>query len=177
MIAVERPEPTAPKKRAGDFSTEKTVTKKPLYAAVLDSESHVPGSSIQNSAEVAAALQVTPVKRPQVLTPENAAYWASICLPPTYHDCPLFLKEMPEPFNPIPPHPHEIDMLFVLQPDGTEKMDYEAMHALLYNLVHPGIQESTTHLGQTVHHSFINLAVIPDFILYDDHALQILGLK
>jgi hypothetical protein len=151
--------------------------KKPVYAAVLSSGSHVPGSPIQNSAGVAAALQVDPVKRPQVLSPENAAYWASLFLPPNYHEHPHFLKQMSEKFNPIPPHPHEIDMLFIVQPDGTEKMDYVAMHALLYDLVHPSIQETTTHRGQTVHHSFINLAVIPDFILDDDHALQILRLK
>ena len=68
-------------------------------------------------------------------------------------------------------------MLFVLQPDHTEKMDYVALHSLLYHLVHPDVEETTTHCGQTVIHSFINLAVIPDFILEDDHALQILQLK
>lgn len=151
--------------------------KKPVYSAVPNSPSPAAGSSIQNPAGVAAALQVDTVKRPQILTPDNAAYWASLFLPPNFHEYPHFLKQMSEKFNPIPPHPHEIDMLFVLQPDGTEMMDYEAMHALLYDLVHPSLQETTTHLGHPVHHSFINLAVIPDFILDDDHALQILKLK
>ena len=162
---------------------DKTVVKKPLFqqydspvsaaAAILIPETPQSSSGVS----VAAALQVEPIKRPQHITPTNAEYWALLFLPPNFHEYPHFLQSMPEPFNPIPPHPHEIDMLFVLQPDGTEKIDYVAMHALLYDLVHPGVQATTSYLGQTVHHTFINLAVIPDFLLEDDHALQILQLK
>ena len=48
---------------------------------------------------------------------------------------------MPEPFDPIPPHQHKIDIRFVLQPDGIEKMDTVTLHALMYHLA----QDITSH--------------------------------
>ena len=53
------------------------------------------------------------------------------------------------------------------------------MHALWYDLVRPGIEDITLHNGETVVHTFINLAVtvIPDFILEDEIVLKILQLK
>ena len=52
-----------------------------------------------------------------------------------------FRKQMPEPFDPIPPHQHKIDIRFVLQPDGIEKMDTVTLHALMYHLA----QDITSH--------------------------------
>ena len=51
------------------------------------------------------------------------------------------------------------------------------MLALWCNLVRPGIEDITLHNGETVVHTFINLAVIPDFILKDEIVLKILQLK
>ena len=48
---------------------------------------------------------------------------------------------MPEPFDPIQPHQHKINIRFVLQPDGTEKMDAVTLHTLMYHLA----QDTTSH--------------------------------
>ena len=55
---------------------------------------------------MAATLQVEPTKRPQFITPANADYSAKL-LPPNFHKHPYFMKQLPEPFNPIPCTPSQ----------------------------------------------------------------------
>jgi hypothetical protein len=72
------------------------------------------------------------------------------------------------PFSPPPPHPCDILMLFTEDENGALSIDLDAMVALYYPLVHPGIVEyhinAQTGL-RTDHHTFLNMAILPDFIL------------
>jgi len=123
-----------------------------------------------SSTTVAEALKVP--DRPRHLTIDNACYYQELLLPSDFARPADFIIS-PEPFNPIPPLPHEIDMLFVMGPEGMEELDYDAMKALLYKLVHP----DCGCFIDGVHHSFVNLAIVPEFLLDDDIALRYLDLK
>ena len=119
-------------------------------------------------------LQVVPrpdtIKLENYLTEESAAYYASLGF-----DKEFALKSIPSwiyapgPFSPVPLHEIEIDSLF----DAQDNFQHVAMVELLYPMVHPNCSE----VINGVVHTFVNLAIIPDFILDDDTCLTLLGLK
>lgn len=52
-------------------------------------------------------------------------------------------------------------------------LDYEGVHDTFYDLVHPGHPE----VVNGVTHSFVNLAILPDWLLNNNVALEVLELK
>ena len=116
---------------------------------------------------VTAALQVEPIKPPQYLNPGNAENWARLLLPPKFYEHPHFMKHIPETFNPIPPHLKRFTKFC-----SSARWCWELVRRWI---VLPVVSSSSC--GQTAMHSFINLTVIPDFILDYNLALQILHLK
>ena len=73
------------------------------------------------------------------------------------------------PFSPVSLQHIEIDALF----DDKNEFDYVAMVQLLYPMVHPNGFEVISR----VIHTFVNLDIIPDFILKSDACLCMLDLK
>ena len=72
------------------------------------------------------------------------------------------------PFSPPPPHPCDILLLFNEGENGSLSIDIDAMVALYYRLVHPGIVEYHINAAtglRTERHTFVNLAILPEFIL------------
>jgi hypothetical protein len=65
-------------------------------------------------------------------------------------------------FSPFPLQPSEIAQFFV-----NDNLDYDVMVRIFYPMVHPNITEP---LDGCVH-TFVNLDIIPDFLLDDDVAL------
>jgi hypothetical protein len=143
-----------------------------LFSSLGDDDGEPSGGPGLGGTSVAEALKVP--DRPRHLTKENAAFYEDLLLPPDYgqYERRDYIVS-PGPFNPIPPLDHEIDMLFVMGSEGKEELDYDAMKALFHPLVHPNCDE----VVNAVHHSFINLAILPDFLLHDDIALRYLDLK
>ena len=68
------------------------------------------------------------------------------------------------PFAPVPLQPSEIAQFFV-----DDKLDYDLMVNILYPMVHLNITES---IAGSIH-TFVNLAIIPDFLLEDDADFQL----
>jgi hypothetical protein len=66
-------------------------------------------------------------------------------------------------FSPVPLQPSEIAQFLM-----NDNLDYDLMIKALYPMVHPNITET---LDGCVH-TFVNLAMILDFLLYDDVALR-----
>jgi hypothetical protein len=83
------------------------------------------------------------------------------------------------PFNPAPPGNEALARLFFEDEHGALEIDYVAVVEFFYPLVHPNCDEFTTDPDtglRTVRHSFVNLAVLPDFFLNNEAVRRVLDL-
>ncbi len=109
------------------------------------------------------------VKLENYLTEDSVAYYAAVGFDRTFalERVPSWVYA-PGSFSPVPLQLIEIDSLFY-----EDQFDRVAMVELLYDMVHP--KETEVVAGSV--RSFLNLAIIPDFILEDDACLCLLDFK
>lgn len=85
-----------------------------------------------------------------------------------------YLHGCTSPWHPLPPTDAELQSLWSFHPfTNRPVINYDAVLDTFYDLVHPGYDE----VVNGVTHSFLNLAILPDWLLNDDLALETLDLK
>jgi hypothetical protein len=105
------------------------------------------------------------------------AYYESLLLPRSFHQPISYVGH--SAFSPPPPHHHDMAMMFVRDENEALELDLNMMVELYYPLVHPNLVEYTLNAQtglRTVRHTFVNLAILPDFILARPDACRALDL-
>ncbi len=85
-----------------------------------------------------------------------------------------YLHGCNSPWHPLPPRDEELQQLWIHYPNMTYPiLDLVAVRDTFFTLVHPGNEEVVD--GRL--HECVNLAILPDWLLNNEAALQVLDLK
>ena len=156
MFLSAAPAPTAPPLRHA--SGARTVLRRAVPVASDDDEPEPTGSASTSTQDV---LQVPDSPAPF----DMVAYYESLLLPVSLIPEPPL---SPSPFSPPRPNPFDIAMLFLEDDVGGLDLDLPALVRLYRPLVHPDHVEYTINRDtglRTVRHTFVNLAILEDWML------------